>query len=64
MNPLSFVIVLGMLATAAALIAGVISMMHGGKFDREHSGQLMMTRVGAQGVTLAMLIVALVLANL
>lgn len=64
MNPLTLVIIVGMLATVFALIAGVVSMMHGGKFDREHSGQLMMTRVGAQGLTLAMLIVALVLANL
>jgi hypothetical protein len=53
-----------MLATVVALAAGIVSMMHGGKFDREHSGQLMMTRVGAQGLTLALLIVALLLANL
>ena len=64
MNPLTLVILVGMLATIIALAAGVVSMMHGGKFDREHSGQLMMTRVGAQGLTLALLIVALLLANL
>lgn len=64
MNPLTLVILIGMLATIIALAAGVVSMMHGGKFDREHSGQLMMTRVGAQGLTLALLIVALLLANL
>ncbi|HEX9583424.1 MAG TPA: twin transmembrane helix small protein [Gammaproteobacteria bacterium] len=64
MNPLTLVILVGMLATVVALAAGIVSMMHGGKFDREHSGQLMMTRVGAQGLTLALLIVALLLANL
>jgi hypothetical protein len=64
MNPLTLVILVGLLATIIALAAGVVSMMHGGKFDREHSGQLMMTRVGAQGLTLALLIVALILANL
>lgn len=64
MNPLTLVIFIGMLATIIALAAGVVSMMHGGKYDREHSGQLMMARVGAQGLTLALLIVALLLANL
>ncbi len=64
MNPLTLIIILGMLATLVALTAGVVSMMHGGKFDREHSGQLMMARVGAQGFTLALLVVALILANL
>ncbi|HEX9583896.1 MAG TPA: twin transmembrane helix small protein [Gammaproteobacteria bacterium] len=64
MNPLTLVILAGMLATVIALAAGVVSMMRGGKFDREHSGQLMMTRVGAQGLTLALLILALILANL
>lgn len=64
MNPLSVVIVIGLLATIFALGAGIVSMMHGGKFDDEHSGQLMMTRVGAQGLTLAMLVIALVLTNL
>lgn len=64
MNPLTLVIVAGMLATIIALAAGIVSMMRGGKFDREHSGQLMMTRVGAQGLTLALLILALLLANL
>lgn len=64
MNPLTLVILAGMLATIIALAAGIVSMMRGGKFDREHSGQLMMTRVGAQGLTLALLILALLLANL
>lgn len=64
MNPLTVVIVIGLLATIFALGAGIVSMMHGGNFDREHSGQLMMTRVGAQGLTLAMLVIALILANL
>jgi len=64
MNPLTLVILVGMLATVIALAAGIVSMMRGGRFDREHSGQLMMTRVGAQGLTLALLILALILANL
>jgi hypothetical protein len=38
-------------------------MAHGGEFDREHSTQLMFARVGMQGVTVLLLLLAIFLAN-
>ena len=61
MTMLTVVIVLAMLGTAAALIWGVGSMAHGGKFDQRHSQQLMFARVGLQGVTLLLLLIALLM---
>jgi len=61
MTLLTVVIVLAMLGTAAALIWGVGSMAHGGKFDQRHSQQLMFARVGLQGVTLLLLLIALLI---
>jgi len=39
-------------------------MMRGGKYDQKHSGDFMMLRVGAQGATLVVLLIALIVANL
>lgn len=60
---LNAVIVLAMIITIAVLVTGIWSMAHGGEFDRKHSDQLMMARVGAQGITLLLLFVAMFLAN-
>jgi hypothetical protein len=49
------------LATAAALVSGIVSMAHGGRFDVRHSHQLMLARVAFQGVALFLLIVTLLL---
>ena len=62
MEPLTILIVLAALATVVALVAGVASMARGGEQDRERSGQLMYARVGAQGVTLVLLVLALLFA--
>lgn len=59
MNVLTVFIVIAMLATAAALLSGLVSMARGGAFDRRHSHQLMFARVGLQGVTLLFLLLAL-----
>lgn len=59
MNPLTLMIVLALIATVAALGAGIYSMVRGGEFDQKHSAQLMMARVGFQGIALALLLVAL-----
>jgi len=61
MNILTILIMLGMALTAVSLITGVGSMAHGGKFDDRHSLQLMFARVGFQGVTLVLLLVALLM---
>lgn len=61
MNALTVIIVIGVLATAGALLTGIISMARGGSFDQAHSHQLMFARVGLQGITLVCLLMALYL---
>ncbi len=61
MTTLTVLVIIGLAATALTLVTGVASMAHGGRFDRRHSVQLMFTRVGVQGVTLVLLLIALFL---
>jgi Hypoxia induced protein conserved region len=61
MNPMTIVIVIGVLATAGALLTGIVSMVRGGPFDQAHSYQLMFARVSLQGITLVCLLAALYL---
>ena len=63
MNILTVVIVGALLMTVAMIGTGIWSMAHGGEFDRRHSTQFMMARVGMQGATLLLLIVAFFLAG-
>ncbi|MFQ6024843.1 MAG: HIG1 domain-containing protein [Acidiferrobacterales bacterium] len=58
MAVLTVVIVIGLLATAGVLLTGIVSMGRGGQFDQLHSHQLMFARVGLQGITLIVLLVA------
>ena len=62
MTIMTALIVFGLLATVAALVSGIASMAHGGRFDQRHSYQIMFARVGFQGITLAALLIALWLA--
>jgi len=62
MTIMTALVVIALVATVAALITGVFSMAHGGEFDQRHSHQIMFTRVGLQGLTLAALLFALFLA--
>lgn len=64
MNIFVFLVVLALLATVAALASGVVSMIRGGEYDHRHSTQLMFTRVGFQGITIVLLLIALVVANI
>lgn len=61
MTLLTVIIVVAMLATAGALVGGIASMAHGGKYDQRHSHQFMFARVGLQGLTLVLLLIALYL---
>jgi hypothetical protein len=61
MNILVVLITIGVLATAAALMTGIVSMARGGQFDQAHSTQLMFARVALQGITLLSLLVVLYL---
>ena len=54
-------IVVALLLTVASLVSGVVSMGHGGEFDRQHSTQFMFARVGFQAVTVVILLAALYL---
>lgn len=62
MTTVTFLIVMATAATVLALITGVASMAHGGRFDQRHSHQFMFARIGLQGLTLVLLLVALLIA--
>ena len=63
MTFLNVVIVAALLVTIGLMGTGIWSMAHGGDFDQKHSTQLMMARVGMQGVTILLLLLAVFLAN-
>jgi len=63
MELLTLIVIAALLATLAALGAGVVSMVRGGSYDNEHSGQLMASRVGLQGLAVILVLFALLLAN-
>lgn len=63
MTIITAVIVVGLVATAIALIAGIASMSRGGEYDLARSNQLMFARVGLQAITLVCLVIALWLLN-
>jgi len=61
MSIVHIVIVLAALATAGALVMGIVAMLRGGEYDRQHAGQFMTARVGLQAATLLLLFAALAL---
>ena len=63
MDILNLVIVAALLMTVGLIGTGIWSMAHGGEFDQKHSTQLMFARVGMQGATLLLLLIAMFLAN-
>ncbi len=63
MKLLTVMIFLAMAATVVALFLGINSMERGGEFDRTHSTRYMKMRVGFQGLTLVLLVIALYLAG-
>lgn len=63
MDILNVVIMAALLMTVGLIGTGIWSMAHGGEFDQKHSTQLMLARVGMQGVTLLLLLLAMFLAN-
>ena len=58
MSPIAFLIILGVLATIAAMIGGGISMARGGTYDEQHGFQWMEARVIFQAITLLLLLIA------
>lgn len=63
MDILTIVISIALFVTVGAVVTGIIAMGRGGEFDRKHSTQLMFLRVGAQGVVILLLLLALYFAN-
>ena len=61
MGTITFLVILGMMATVLVLIAGIGSMAEGGEFDDRHSHQFMFARVGFQALTIALVLIALLL---
>ncbi|MEO1193243.1 MAG: twin transmembrane helix small protein [Pseudomonadota bacterium] len=60
----SFAIVLmiiAMVVTLVVLFTGLISFARGGEFNRKHGNKLMRWRVTAQGVAIAMFLLAVLL---
>jgi len=63
MNILTVLIVIALLMTIGLIGTGIWSMAHGGEFDQKHSTQLMVARVGMQGVTFLLLLLAIFIAS-
>ena len=63
MKLLTVLIFLAIAATVVALILGMYSMERGGEYDRVHSKRYMAMRVGFQGLTVALLLIALYFAG-
>jgi Hypoxia induced protein conserved region len=61
MDPLLAIIMLALAATAATVIIGLFAMGSGGATDKAVSTSLMWARVGLQGFTLLLLVVAVLL---
>ena len=64
MDLVTMLVVLALIATVVALAGGVQSMVRGGAYDREHSVQFMLMRVGAQAVAVLLLVGALLAGGL
>lgn len=58
MTFLSWLIVLALLSTLVSLGWGIVSMAHGGAYNKKHSAQLMSARVGLQALTIILLLIA------
>ncbi len=56
-----FLIPIGLAATLVVLGLGIYSLAKGGAFAREHSNKLMRLRVLAQGVTILLMLIFLML---
>ena len=63
MNILTALIIAALIMTMGVIATGVFSMAHGGEFDQKHSTQLMAARIGMQGVTVMLLLLAIFLAH-
>jgi hypothetical protein len=63
MEFLNMAIIGALIMTVGVIGTGIWSMAHGGEFDRKHSTQIMFARVGMQGVTFLLLLLAVYLSS-
>ena len=61
MSAMTVLVLVGVGATVWTLVEGIASMAHGGEYDQLHSNELMIRRVALQGVTLLLIVFALLL---
>ena len=61
MSLVTALIILALLLTVGVLLAGLFTMEQGGEFDERMSTKLMYARVGAQGLVVLLLLVALLI---
>jgi hypothetical protein len=61
MDPLLIIIVLALIATIVTMFLGLLAMGGGGETDRWLSTRLMWFRVGFQGLTILLLLLAVLL---
>lgn len=59
MNIVPFFVILAFLGTVVVLLAGGLSMVHGGKFDATHAEELMEGRVIMQAITFGLIVMAM-----
>lgn len=62
MGPFTIPVIIALIATVVVLFVGIISMARGGEFDRQHSAQLMFTRVWFQAAVVILIIAAVLYA--
>lgn len=58
MDFLTLLVIVALIATVVVLFTGLSSMVKGGEYDKQHSVQLMFTRVGFQAVAVILLVLA------
>ncbi len=58
MGTFTIPVMIVLIATVVVLFVGIISMARGGEFDRQHSVQLMFTRIGFQAAAVILIIAA------
>jgi hypothetical protein len=64
MSLMSILIILALLITVGVLVAGLVTMEEGGELDERWSTKLMSARVGAQGLVVVLLLLALLLGEI
>ena len=58
MDSMMIFVIFALIATVVVLFTGLASMVKGGEDDKQHSVQLMITRVSFQAVAIILLVVA------